>query len=115
MKFPNHPLIPHTSTSPHRPRPEMASVSHDIPYWLATVYVMLGDDETAFQWIEKAIQLGNENLPWFKTNPLWKRLRDDGRFLSLMKKLENERRIRQQSSTVARVLLTTHATGSAST
>lgn len=73
---------------------EMANVSHDIPYWLATLYAMLGDDDDAFHWLEKTIELGNENLPWFERNPLWLRLRDDPRFVQLMSTLHEQRKLR---------------------
>jgi tetratricopeptide (TPR) repeat protein len=74
---------------------EVAETDHDAPYWLATAYVMLGEDEAAFTWLEKAVQLGNENLPWFKTNPVWERLRDDPRFLEVMRRIEERREKRE--------------------
>lgn len=74
---------------------EMAEVSHDIPYWLATLYVMLGEDNEAFHWLEKAIKLGNENLPWFERNPFWQRLRGDGRLTSLMSQIRERRKLRR--------------------
>jgi serine/threonine-protein kinase len=67
---------------------EVASIDHDVPYWLATAYAMEGEEEEALRWLEKAISLGNENLPWFKTNPAWQSLRDDVRFQRLMNGLE---------------------------
>ena len=67
---------------------EVASFDHDIPYWLATAFAMEGAQEEALRWLEKAISLGNENLPWFKTNPAWQGLRDDARFQRLMDGLE---------------------------
>jgi eukaryotic-like serine/threonine-protein kinase len=67
---------------------EVASIDHDVPYWLATAYAMEGEQEEALLWLEKAISLGNENLPWFKTNPAWQSLRDDVRFQRLMNGLE---------------------------
>ncbi len=55
---------------------------------------MLGDDDDAFHWLEKAIQLGNENLPWFESNPFWRRLRDHPRFVELMTTLHEKRKLR---------------------
>lgn len=48
---------------------QIASADHDIPYWLASAYAMEGNGEEAFNWLETAIRLGNENLPWFRSNP----------------------------------------------
>jgi len=70
---------------------EVASLDHDIPYWLATAYVMEGDLDEAFRWLEKAISLGNENLPWFRSNPAWRSVRNDDRFQQLMAGIEVER------------------------
>jgi serine/threonine protein kinase/tetratricopeptide (TPR) repeat protein len=67
---------------------EVAEADHDAPYWLASAYVMLGEYDEALKWLETAINLGNENLPWFKSNPLWEPLRDDPRFLDLMYRIE---------------------------
>ena len=67
---------------------EVARADHDAPYWLASAYVMLGEYDEALKWLETAINLGNENLPWFESNPLWEPLRDDARFLDLMHRIE---------------------------
>jgi TolB-like protein/tetratricopeptide (TPR) repeat protein len=70
---------------------EVAAADHDAPYWLASAYVMLGEYDEALNWLETAVNLGNENLPWFESNPLWEPLRTDPRFLNLMKRIEGGR------------------------
>ena len=70
---------------------EVALFDHDIPYWLASAYVMEGERDEAFKWLEKAISLGNENLPWFESNPIWRTLHDDPRFKQLMRRVEVDR------------------------
>ena len=68
---------------------ETALADHDIPYWLASAYLMEGELDEAFKWLEKAISLGNENLPWFESNPVWQPLHDDPKLLmaaNLLKK-----------------------------
>ena len=70
---------------------EVASMDHDIPYWVATAYAMEGERDEALAWLEKAISLGNENLPWFRNNPAWEGLRNDARFRELMQGIEVER------------------------
>jgi hypothetical protein len=49
---------------------------------------MLGEYDEAFNWLETAINLGNENLHWFKSNPVWEPLHDDPRFVALMNRIE---------------------------
>jgi serine/threonine-protein kinase len=70
---------------------EVAHADHDAPYWLASAYVMEGMYDEALEWLERAIDLGNENLPWFKSNPLWAPLRDHPRFKELMRRVEEGR------------------------
>jgi len=71
---------------------ETAAADHDIAYWLATAYAMLGDDDEAFNWLERAVDLGNENRTWFEADPKWERLRDRPRFRELMHRIEEELR-----------------------
>jgi serine/threonine-protein kinase len=67
---------------------EVAEADHDAPYWIATAYAVEGMRDQAFKWLERAINRGNENLPWFRTNPEWEPLRDDPRFEMLMGRIE---------------------------
>ncbi|MGB8507747.1 MAG: protein kinase, partial [Pyrinomonadaceae bacterium] len=66
---------------------EAAAADHDIAYWLATAYAMLDDRDDAFKWLERAINLGNENRTWFESDPNWEALRDDPRFRELMRRI----------------------------
>jgi serine/threonine protein kinase/tetratricopeptide (TPR) repeat protein len=68
---------------------EAADADHDIAYWLATAYAMLGERDEAFRWLERAIKLGNENRPWFESDPNWESLREDPRFGELMSGIED--------------------------
>jgi serine/threonine-protein kinase len=70
---------------------EIAEADHDVPYWLASAYAMEGMADEAFEWLERAINLGNENKPWFETNPIWEPLRSDPRFKQLMDRIEQGR------------------------
>lgn len=67
---------------------ELALLDHDVPYWLASAYAAEGEDDEAFKWLRVAINLGNENLPWFRSNPAWQSLRADKRFETLMQEIE---------------------------
>ena len=77
---------------------EVACMDHDIPYWVATAYAMEGERDEALAWLEKAISLGNENLPWFQSNPAWEELHDDIRFRELMHRLEVARKHADRSN-----------------
>ncbi len=81
---------------------EAADADHDIAYWLATAHVMLGDREEALHWLDRAIELGNENRTWFESDPNWELLREDQRFVALMRRIEaahNQAAPREQSLT----------------
>lgn len=67
---------------------EVAEADHDAPYWIATAYAVEGMKDQAFKWLERAINRGNENLPWFRANPEWAELKDDPRFELLMERIE---------------------------
>jgi serine/threonine-protein kinase len=70
---------------------EAADADHDVAYWLATAYAMLGERDEAFKWLERAITLGNENKPWFESDPNWEHLREDARFGELMRRIDGPR------------------------
>jgi len=54
-----------------------ADTDHDVAYWLASAYAMEGERADAFKWLRRAIQLGNENRPWFERDKNWDSLRND--------------------------------------
>jgi eukaryotic-like serine/threonine-protein kinase len=68
-----------------------AAADHDVAYWLATAYLLQGRVVEAFRWLETAIDLGNENYPWFESDPNWAEAREDSRFVSLMDGIKSRR------------------------
>ena len=54
-----------------------ANTDHDVAYWLASAYAMEGERAEALKWLRRAIQLGNENRPWFARDKNWDSLRSD--------------------------------------
>lgn len=64
-----------------------AEVDPDIAYSVASVYALEGMQSEAFEWLERAIALGNENQPCFENDPNWASLRSDPRFQDLMAKV----------------------------
>ncbi|MFN2509815.1 MAG: protein kinase [Pyrinomonadaceae bacterium] len=65
-----------------------AAGDHDIAYWLATAHLLQGRPVEAFNWLETAIDLGNENYPWFESDPNWTDVRKDPRFVALMQRIK---------------------------
>jgi eukaryotic-like serine/threonine-protein kinase len=68
-----------------------AAVDPDIAYELASVYALEGMADEAFEWLEKAIALGNENRASFEHDPNWSALRTEPRFTELMQRIETNR------------------------
>ncbi len=65
-----------------------AASDHDIAYWLASAYLLQGRQVLALEWLEKAVNLGNENYRWFENDPNWTDLHEDSRFKDLMQKIK---------------------------
>jgi serine/threonine-protein kinase len=61
-----------------------ANTDHDVAYWLASAYALEGESEAAFKWLRRAIELGNENRPWFERDKNWDSLRGDPRYQEIV-------------------------------
>lgn len=70
---------------------QMAEADHDMAYWAASAFALLGEIDVAFEWLERAITLGNENIGWFERDKNLDPLRNDPRFAALMQQIENNR------------------------
>jgi len=66
---------------------EVAAADHDVAYWLASVYALEKQNALAIQWFKKAIALGNENYPWFNSDPNLDNIRDDPQFKEILEEL----------------------------
>jgi serine/threonine protein kinase/tetratricopeptide (TPR) repeat protein len=69
----------------------VAEADYDISYWLASAYLLQGRQVEALRWLETAIRLGNENYPWFESDPNWTDMHEDPRFVELMSKIKSNR------------------------
>ena len=56
-------------------------------YRIAAVYVVLGDKEQAFEWLDKAYQDDSAWLVWLKVDPVMDPLRSDPRFQKLLRRM----------------------------
>jgi serine/threonine protein kinase/tetratricopeptide (TPR) repeat protein len=64
-----------------------AEVDPDIAYSVASVYALEGMQTEAFEWLARAIDLGNANQPCFENDPNWSSLRSEPQFQELMAKV----------------------------
>ncbi|MBC7796698.1 MAG: tetratricopeptide repeat protein, partial [Pyrinomonadaceae bacterium] len=67
---------------------QMARADHDMAYWTASAYALLGEKENALDWLERAIKLGNENLEWFERDKNLDSIRNEQRFRDLMEQIK---------------------------
>ncbi len=67
----------------------ISKADHDMAYWVASAYTLLGEEDSAFKWLDRAVKLGNENKPWYENDKNLDSLRDDPRFTELMNKIGN--------------------------
>lgn len=68
---------------------EISRADHDMAYWVASTYALIGDNDKAFDWLNRAVKLGNQNKPHFLHDDSLNELRKDPRFAELMAKLDN--------------------------
>jgi eukaryotic-like serine/threonine-protein kinase len=61
-----------------------ADTDHDVAYWLASAYALEGEREPALKWLRRAIELGNENKPWFERDKNWDSLRNDPEYQEII-------------------------------
>jgi tetratricopeptide (TPR) repeat protein len=66
-------------------------------WWVATAemaefYAVLGDTTKAVDWIEEAVNRGDERVEWFRRNPRLAAIQKDERFLRMVEALEARRR-----------------------
>jgi eukaryotic-like serine/threonine-protein kinase len=57
------------------------------PYFVARIYVGLGDQIRAIEWLEKAYEARDECLTWLKVDPTMDRLRTDPRYPDLLRRV----------------------------
>ncbi|MBX3292081.1 MAG: tetratricopeptide repeat protein [Acidobacteria bacterium] len=54
---------------------------------IARIYIELGDKEKTFEWLEKAFQARETDLPRFRLGPTFDPIRDDPRYEDLLKRM----------------------------
>jgi len=56
-------------------------------YFIASLYAISGDSQIAIEYLEKALENGDARIPRINNNPDFDFLREDPRFISLLKKM----------------------------
>src|SRR5712691_7291069 len=57
------------------------------PVWIAGNYALLGENNLAFSWLEKAYREKSGGLPFIKSGPVFDTLRSDSRYADLLKRM----------------------------
>ena len=61
---------------------------HDMAFWVGATYAALKENDEAFKWLNRAIDLGNENLGLYQSDPTLEPIRSDKRFEELLARLD---------------------------
>jgi serine/threonine-protein kinase len=67
----------------------LSRADHDMSYWVASTFALLGETDLAFKWLGKSIRLGNENRYHFEHDKNLESLRSDPRWPELLEKMGN--------------------------
>jgi len=68
-----------------RRRSDAESRGHS--YGIALVYAALGDNDSAFEWLEKGLQVHDGQLALIKVDPMLKNIRSDPRYAKLLHRM----------------------------
>lgn len=69
---------------------KIANTRYVPPYHVALVYNALGESEKALDYLEKAFTEKDVRMVWLKVEPKWNNLRNEPRFIALMKRMRFE-------------------------
>ena len=72
---------------------ERAHADADIAYWTASAYALLGEADTAFEWLQRSVTLGLEDRKWIENDKSLVSLRDDPRFERMMEGISANRQV----------------------
>ncbi len=57
------------------------------PWQIGTLYTRAGENDKALEWLEKAYEAHDPNMPYISVDPIFDRLRDDPRFQDLLQQM----------------------------
>jgi len=67
---------------------ERSDTSFITPWQIATLYTRAGNNLEALDWLEKAYQDRDSNMPYISVDPIFDGLRDNPRFFELLRKMK---------------------------
>jgi tetratricopeptide (TPR) repeat protein len=70
---------------------ELSKQRYVSPFYIAVIYVGLGQKDQAFEWLEKAYEEHDHALEALKVDPMLDSVRSDPRFIALMEKMGLEK------------------------
>lgn len=62
--------------------------SHVTPWQIGTLYTRAGKHDQALEWLEKAYEARDPNIPYLSVDPIFDDLRDDQRFQDLLRRMK---------------------------
>jgi len=54
------------------------------------MYALLGERDKAMVWLKRAVELGNQNYPWFQRDKNWDKLRNDPEYQRMMAQVRRQ-------------------------
>ena len=67
----------------------ISRADHDMAFWTGVAFALLGETDRSFRWLNRAVDLGNENRPLYETDKNLDSLRDDPRYDELIERLKD--------------------------
>jgi eukaryotic-like serine/threonine-protein kinase len=64
-------------------RPERI-IDGDAAYWSGGTHALLGERQAALDWLQRTVELGDVNYPWFSQDKNYQSLRSDAKYQSIM-------------------------------
>jgi eukaryotic-like serine/threonine-protein kinase len=62
-------------------------IDGDYAYWLGSIHALLGERDAALVWLDRAVDLGNHNYPWFQRDRNYNSLRGDPQYQRIMERV----------------------------
>jgi eukaryotic-like serine/threonine-protein kinase len=59
-------------------------IDGDGAYWLGGIHALLGNRQSALDWLQRTVALGNVNYPWFERDKNYDSLRSDPEYQTIM-------------------------------
>jgi serine/threonine-protein kinase len=66
---------------------QLSSQRYVPPYSMAVIHMGLDEQDEALAWLERAADLRDPFLMFLKVDPRWKNIRQDSRFIRLLKRM----------------------------